>query len=232
MVESTPTPAPGNGGKNPRKRSKDSVPKADSNFGTTVADVNTAWIENPHITLVYITQAEFGAKAVLYNDTLEDRKGTGSTRPSMTSDLKEVEKKIDDGIDYIKRYLASDFGKNATVHYAKFGIEKVGNGYQLPRDRDKRKDALKLIIPGLQGQGYNTKEYGKNYFTPLIASFNTLYGSTKTTDGSVSGLVSDKNQLKKDLTKVLKSLLKVLEGNYPDTFKAVWRKWGFQKEKY
>ncbi len=232
MADPTSPEATGGTPAKTKKAPKSHVPKADADFSTTTSDVSVAWEANPQITLVWITQPEFKAKAALYSTTLGERKGTGSGRSGVTSDLKEIDKKLDVGIDYIKRYLSGDFGKNATAQYAKFGIEKTGSTYILPKDRDKRKEALKLLLPAINTQGYNAKEYGKAYFTPLIASFNTLYGTAKTTDSSVSGLVSDKNELKKDLTKALRCLIKVLDGNYPDTFKATLRKWGFQKEKY
>lgn len=232
MAESSSTPGAGSNAPKPRKASRPSVPKADSDFGTTVTDVSKAWEQNPQITLVYTTQAEFSAKANLYITTLDERMGTGSNRPGTTSSLKETDRKLDDGIDWIKRYLSADFGKQASAHYAKFGIEKEGSNYRLPRDRDKRKNAIKLILPAIQAQGYNSKLYGKAYFTQLIADFNAQFDTAKSTDGDVAGLVSDKNTIKSDLSKVLRSLLRVLEGNYPDTWKSVIRKWGFQKEKY
>lgn len=232
MAESNSTPSEDSGMPKAKKVSKSSVPKADADFSTTVTDVATAWAANPQIALIWITQADFQTKATLYTTTLGQRKGSGSQRPGVTSDLKEVDKKLDEGIDRVKRYLSGDFGKSASAQYAKFGIEKVGTGYKLPGDRDKRKEAIKLILPALTAQGYDAKEFGQAYFAPLIASFNALYGNAKTTDSDVSSLVSDKNTLKADLTKVLKSLIKVLDGNYPDTFKGVLRKWGFQKEKY
>lgn len=232
MPDSNSPAAPGSNPAKAKKAPKSNVPKADANFSTTVTDVNTAWVANPHITLAWLTQAEFAAKASLYSTTLGERKGTGAQRPAVTSDLKIIDKKLDEGIDWIKSYLGGDFGKNATAQYAKFGIEKVGSHYKLPVDRDKRQKALALVLPALAAQGYNGKEFGKAYFTPLITNFNNVYGNAKTTDSNVSGLVSDKNVLKAELTKALKCLIKVLEGNYPDTFKATLRKWGFQKEKY
>jgi hypothetical protein len=53
-----------------------------------------------------------------------------------------------------------------------------------------------------------------------------------TTDGQVAIKVGDKNELKTYLKKVLNALMLVIKGNYPDTYKAELRDWGFQKEKY
>jgi len=208
------------------------VLKADADFSTTVSDVATSWEENPDLTLRWTTQADFKAKAALYDTTLGERIETGSKRPSVTSDLKDTDDKLEEGIEYIKRYLASKFGNKASVHYAKFGIVKVGNGYVLPKDRDKRKKAIELILPALAAEGFNNEAFGQAYFTPLISNFNNQAGTAKTTDKNVSGLVSDKNTLKIQITKVLKALIKIIEGNFPDTYKAELRKWGFQKEKY
>ena len=40
-----------------------------------------------------------------------------------------------------------------------------------------------------------------------------------------------KNKLK-ELNKTLRALINLIKANYPDTYKAELRTWGFQKEKY
>ena len=199
-----------NGSENPKKKSsaKPRVPKGDDNLSTTTGTVSKKWLATPAITMLWKTSAKFALEA-------------------------EAFIKLDEGIEFIKSYLVSEFGKaNAGAYFSKFGIEKVGTGYRLPNDRDKRKNALKLLVPAIVAQGFEAKPYGKAYFEPLVTDFNSLATDASDSDGGVSSLVGNKNAQKAEVLLVLKSLIKIIEGNYPKTYKSVLREWGFQKEKY
>ena len=65
----------------------------------------------------------------------------------------------------------------------------------------------------------------------LKHKFSLLTQATAT-DGTVSIKVSSKNVLKDRVKKTMNCLISVIRGNYPDTYKAELRAWGFQKEKY
>jgi hypothetical protein len=69
-------------------------------------------------------------------------------------------------------------------------------------------------------------------FGPTQTRFNAALTAANTTDSTVSTKVGSKNVLRTQIRNVLHSLLLVLEGNYPDTFEAEKRAWGFQKEDY
>ena len=224
-----------NGSENPKKKSsaKPRVPKGDDNLSTTTGTVSKKWLATPAITMLWKTSAEFALEAEAFINVLDERNLKGSDRPSVTKDLKTINKKLDEGIEFIKSYLVSEFGKaNAGAYFSKFGIEKVGTGYRLPNDRDKRKNALKLLVPAIVAQGFEAKPYGKAYFEPLVTDFNSLATDASDSDGGVSSLVGNKNAQKAEVLLVLKSLIKIIEGNYPKTYKSVLREWGFQKEKY
>jgi hypothetical protein len=51
-------------------------------------------------------------------------------------------------------------------------------------------------------------------------------------DGQVSTKVGSKNLLKEELEMVLNSLIHLIKANYPDSYEAELRNWGFQKNKY
>lgn len=85
---------------------------------------------------------------------------------------------------------------------------------------------------GLIEHGFDGKEYGAAFWTPIQTQYATLLGQATATDGTVSTKVSSKNSLKDTLKKTMNCLISVIKGNYPDTYKAELRAWGFQKEKY
>jgi hypothetical protein len=81
-------------------------------------------------------------------------------------------------------------------------------------------------------EGFDTQKYGLAFWTEISTRYNDFLALSTATDGTVSSGVSNKNQLKKDLKKALNSLVLVIKGNFPDTYQAELRSWGFQKEKY
>jgi hypothetical protein len=50
--------------------------------------------------------------------------------------------------------------------------------------------------------------------------------------GQVSKSVSQKDTAKLELRKVLQAVVYALKANFPDTFEAELRAWGFRKESY
>ncbi|WP_310558200.1 hypothetical protein [Flavobacterium sp.] len=215
-----------------KPRTKGNVPAADANFGTVITDVATKWTASPKITLIWTTPAKFSIAATSYNQELSKRNDVGRSRPQITLRLKQLDASIDSSLTYVKGYLLELYKDAATSYYASFGIEHQTNKYIFPRDRNKRAESLRLMVTAINANGLGAKEFGTAFWTGIKAEYDTLLGKAITTDGAVATKVSSKNELKKELQKTLNSLIKVLQGNYPDTYKAELRSWGFQKEKY
>lgn len=227
-MEDQTTPPAGNA----TPSSTGNVPAADADFATVVKDVATKWTATPAITLLWTTAVVFSAKATEFNTELSKRKSIGNSRPQVTARLKQLDTTIDGSLTYVKNYLFEKYKDAATSYYPSFGIEHKTNKYIFPTDRDKRADALELMIEGINANGLNAKEFGTAFWTGIKTEYDMLMVNASTTDGKVSDKVSTKNELKKDLKKALNSLIFIIKGNYPDTYKAELRSWGFQKEKY
>jgi hypothetical protein len=211
---------------------KGNVPIADANFGTVITDVATKWTANPKITLIWTTPAKFTEAATAFNQELSKRNDVGRSRPQITLRLKQLDANIDSSLTYVKGYLLELYKEAATSHYPSFGIDYKPGKYVFPKDRNKRSESLRLMVAAIDANGLDAKEFGTAFWTGIKTEYDTLLGKATATDGTVSDKVSTKNELKKELQKTLNSLIKVLQGNYPDTYKAELRSWGFQKEKY
>lgn len=218
---------------NAKPATKGNVPAADIDFGKVATDVALAWVAKPAIALVFTTAAAFSTSATAYNAALLGRKQAGSTRPQITQALIGLDKQIDDALSYVKGYIVEKYKKAAaTSYYSAFGIEYKTNKYVFPKDRNSRLVALDLMQKGLVDNAFGTKEFGTAFWTGIKTQYATLLTQASTMDGTVSTKVSSKNTLKDGLKKTMNSLILVLKGNYPDTYKAELRAWGFQKEKY
>jgi hypothetical protein len=227
-MEDETTPTVGNS----KPTTKRNVPAADADFGTVVTNVATKWTTTPLITLLWTTPAAFSTKATDFNIELGKRNDIGSSRPQITARLKQLDASIDGALPYVKSYLLELYKDAATSYYPSFGIVYQINKYVIPKDRNKRSNAINLMINAIHINGLDAKEFGTTFWTDIKTEYNSLLGNATTTDGKVSTKVSTKNELKKELQKALNSLIYVIKGNYPDTYKAELRSWGFQKEKY
>jgi hypothetical protein len=223
------TTLPNEGAKPTRKRN---VPVADINFGAVTTDVATKWKASPKITLIWTTSSEFATKSIAYNQELSNRNTVGSSRPQITKKLQQLDVTIDSSLTYIKGYLLELYKEAATSYYPSFGIEYKPGKHVFPKDRNKRSESLRLMVAAIAANGLGAKEFGTAFWTGIKTEYDTLLGKATATDGTVSTKVSSKNELKKELKKTLNSLIMLIQGNYPDTYKAELRSWGFQKEKY
>jgi hypothetical protein len=209
------------------------VPVADINFGNVITTVSEKWAASSWLTLKWLTVAQFQADATNYNDTLSSRLSKGTTRPQITQTLETLEKTMDTHLSYVKGYITDKYKKESdTSYFAAFGIEYKNNRYLLPADKNKRSEALKLMVRALTTHGFEDKEFGLAFWTSLKEQYALLVKQASETDGQVSVKVGDKNILKKNLNKGLNAIIYTLKANYPDTYKQELRDWGFQKEKY
>lgn len=222
------------GGKKPN--SKSNIPTGDMDFGTVANDAMEMWKIENWLTLKYITQAEAQGKVNLYNSIIDNRKDDGGDRPQYTVALKTVNGEIDGSIKYIKGYLQEEHGEEGKEvvqsYYPAFGIVKVGDAFEIPKDASSRKVALSLMLTAIKDNNFEDRKYGLPFWTDLKTRYDGLVQTSRALDGTISDNVGDKNVLKEELHEVLISLINVITGNYPKTYHEQLRKWGFQKEKY
>jgi hypothetical protein len=208
------------------------IPRKDADVNTLGISVYTAWKLNPDIGLIWMTPAGHETNVKAFAATLTDRNSAGGGRSEITQKLKNKDASINKGVAAVKNLLVNKYEIYAPSNYAQFGIEHVRNNYIIPRDRNKRRAALPLMIAAIAAHGFADEKYGTAYWQPIKDSYETLLDQALNVDGSVSTKVSAKNQLRKTIIKTHNALINVLRGNYPDTYPAVIREWGFQKEKY
>jgi hypothetical protein len=229
-----PDAAPGTGGEdNGKPTSTRIIPQADVDFMDLAKNVATNWLANPAITLIWKTPADFQKEVNNYEVELTSRKSTGSLLPGQVLTLKQMDKQINDAVKDVKIYIQRKFKKaNAEAQYARYGITREYKTFIISRDRNNRRDALKLMIAAIEADGFGAEEYGTAFWTDMQTNYSAAINAAGTTAGDVSIKVAGKNRLKKDIKTVLSSLLLVLKGNYPETYPGIYRDWGWQKERF
>lgn len=209
------------------------VPQKEADLLSLATQVSTQWQATPAITLVWMTATNFASIVNSYNTNLNARIAVGSERVAKTRTLQNINVSIDKAVSEVKIYIAKKFKKdNAIAQYARYGLVNERNSYTLPRDNDKRKLALPLMLAAITADGFGNEDCGTTFWTNIINAFNTAHNSSAITSKNISSKVGAKNTDMAQIRKVLSSLLKVLEANYPDTFETTLRTWGFIKESY
>ena len=217
----------------PKKVSRKSkLPSKDNDFGSLCMKVSDTWKAQPTLTLLYVTQAQFEAKATTFNTTLAARQKAGGDQSPLAQLLRNSDMSIDKAISGVKGYLKEKYEGDAQSYYSLFGIEKTGATYKLPFDREKRKDLLDIIVNAIDNEGFATKKYGTAFWTQMKTDYLAQYKKASLTDGAVSSNVGNKNTLKEELREVLDSIINLIKANYPKTWEAELRNWGYQKENY
>ena len=216
-----------------KKRSKGITPAADINMKGLSANVLSVWKQKPDISLLWTNSAKYEVTVTAFANSLNQRVTTGSGRAAVTNELKTLDKIIINSTSYLKNYLKEKYGKDSyTAYFPQFGIVQEGKVYMYPSDRNKRLAALQLTVKSIVDNGFKDNKYGQAYWQDILTRYEAAIKLSVTTDGSVSGLVSTKNEARKQIQKTLNALIHIIKGNYPDTYASVLREWGFQKEKY
>jgi hypothetical protein len=209
------------------------VPTKQADIITLADAIVKKWSSTPEIKLIWIKSTEFATMAQEFKSSLTQRIDAGSGRQSKTKLLQNLDKEINKMVENLKIGVLNKFGKeNGKSYYSEFGIVKVSNGFKIPFDRNQRQQSLDTLIKGLEKHQIVVAEYPLALIKDMQAQFNTLMDEAKQIDSNVASGVSNKNELLKQITKVINALIYIIRGNYPDTYKAELRTWGFQKEKY
>lgn len=227
------TPSNGGGGEDDKTKKTKALPDRDIELMDVSKNVSVSWIANPQITLLWKNSAEFEKEVQSYAENLVDRIDTSTHRPAVTRALVQQDKQIDEGVIEVKIYIAKKFKKaNAPAQYARYGIVKVGDTYKMSLDRNQRKAALGLMVKAIAEDGFGEEEYGSNFWKAIQADYTASVDAAGANAGTVSEKVATKKVQKRGIRKVLKALRRALEANYPDTYREMLRKWGWQKERY
>ena len=208
------------------------IPNSNADIAALGLRVATAWANYPTITLEWITQVDAATLATNYkNIILQTSQTKGSGRDKVRK-LQVLDKLINDNIYRLKMLIDVEYGKSQLAsHYADFGIEKYNKGYKLPYDRDKRLEALRLLVSSLATAPFQANVYGEAYWQDILTQYDAAKTALESEVGKVSEDVVDKKILREQVLKLLRSMKSIIQGNFPDTSSAVLREFGYLDER-
>ena len=216
-----------------RTKKTPTIPNSQIVLSGVANSASDEWKVNTDFTLRYMSCNAFADMAAQFHAGINNALAIKAALKPLEQGIKDLNKKIMEGLPNIKNYLTEKYGKDgALAYYQEFGIVKEGTAYILPAMQEKRDDSLVMMLKGINAEGFNAVKYGKEYWQPISNRYSVLLKQSNDFTRNLSKEVSDKKVRAKSIKRVLNSLIYLIKANYPDTYKAEMRKWGFLKEKY
>ena len=216
-----------------KKATVSNIPNAEADFINVARSVAAKWKTTTNLSLMWTTAAKFEATVDAFEDSFSARAHAKGQRSIATANLRKVNSEINAAAQYVKNYLADEYGKAAAPsHYTSFGIAKVNKAYVLPVDNDNRLQALKQLTNAVGTSTFATKKYGKDFWQDILTRFDAAKAVAAATDSTSSQHVGAKREQRPIIRQTLNSLVLLLKANYPSSWREELRAWGFQKEKY
>lgn len=231
--QATPAPAADDKPVNPKLL----IPTNDGTLAEVARLVAAAWGLETWFTLRWKTQAEFAKLAGEFSTSLTAKRSAATSRTPQSQRLQELDDEMDHALRILKNYINEDSGYSKAKTDARlpgFGlVARKGGTLLLSTDRDQRLVALRdLLLPAVAAAPFAGRDHGTTFWQTRYDEYKELLGKTDGLAGKVSKSVSRKDKAKLELRKVLQAVVYALKANYPDTFEAELRAWGFRKESY
>lgn len=192
-----------------------------------------AWQDSELPALLWLSKADLTTQATIFAQGRDAADTAGDQRSPQAARLKVLDKRLDAHLRYVKSYLAEAHDDDqGRAHYPEFGIVREGKTFRLPKARPERMKALSKLLDALKAHKLDNNKFGVSFWQPLATEYTALVAASTDTRGERSAKVSVKDQGGQAVRKALRALIHHIKANYPDTFEAQLRGFGFQKESY
>lgn len=219
-------PAPGP----TKKPAKVTLPVGQTELATLAEAAATAWQASALPALLWCAKADLGKMAAAYRASLGTADAAGDSLSPTAQRLRELDQTLETSLKYVKNYLVEAFGPaGAKAHYDEFGLGPKG---RLPTARPARVLSVGKLLAGLQAHQLAANKYGTAYWQPLADEYARLVQASSATRQAAAGEVGAKNSQEKPLRKVLRALRLSIRANFPDTYAAELRRFGFLSESF
>jgi hypothetical protein len=213
------------------------IPKKDGPLAEVGRLVAEAWGTETWFALRWKTQADFAKLAAEFGAAITGKRSAAAARTPQSQRLQELDDQFDEGLRILKKYINEDSGYDKARTDARlpgFGlIMRKSGGFAFSEDRNERLVALRdMLLPAVAAAPFAGRDYGTGFWQTRFDEYKKLLEKTGGLAGQVSKSVSQKDTAKLELRRVLQAVVYALKANFPDTFEAELRSWGFRKESY
>ncbi|MDO7875179.1 hypothetical protein Q5H93_10590 [Hymenobacter sp. ASUV-10] len=224
----------------PKSRAKSYLPEGQvalAALGLAVAPKYAADVAAlPGFGLIWTKPDDLSALAT---DTHAKVGEAGSTQANRTPNAEAIDKldaEIMQRLGNVRNYLEGAYeDENDEIvrgYLAQLGFKLQYGSYMFPRGQDDRLAALDQLLLGLVKHGIGGKKYGLAYWTDMRQRYSQALTTAGNDSGTVSTVVDRKNELLDQLREILTGIYYLLRAQFPKSWKAKLRAYGFQEEGY
>lgn len=213
------------------KRYRDQLPLTETRLSQLALTVARHWQDAELPALLWLSKADLLAQAEAYEQHCQDADAAGDGQTPRASRLRTLDKELNAALKHVKNYLKEAYGwETARGYLPAFGISTAR--YTLPTRRVERVVALTKLLGALTEHGLADRKYGTAYWQPLCTEYAALVEVSLDSAGQRSGKVGAKVRQERQLRQALRALIHHIKANYPTSYQAQLRLFGFQKESY
>ncbi|MBC7449492.1 MAG: hypothetical protein H7330_15685 [Hymenobacteraceae bacterium] len=219
---------------NPKKL----IPQSDASLFDVGSGVEARWTAVPALTLLWLTRAAYSTALADFGTNLTEKRRVAAERSPGVERLVELDDVAEDALPFLRGYIDEEAGSKTKgkAQYTAHGLEQKGKRYRWAIDRNERVKGVQMLLAklgtGASALPYANRKYGAAFWQAWLAEYKPLVEKSGADAGTVSHKVSRKDEAKKTVRKALQAIIFLLKANYPDTFEAELRQWGFRKESY
>lgn len=228
----TPAAPGAQGSPKPQKgTTKDVIPAGELELATLGLAAADAWDASPLPALLWCGKAQLRTAAGAFKasigtaDVADDDLGPAALR------LNELDQQIESSLKFVRNYLTEEHGakKAAKAYYDAFGLTPAG---KLRAGRPARAEDLTKLVKALKTSGYDKGKYGTAFWQPILVEYAPLAKTSSDTRSASATKTGTKNTQEAPLRRMLRALRQHIKTNFPDTYAAEWRGFGYLKESY
>ena len=226
---STGAPLPG---KTPKEPSgTPSLPAGEIELATLGLKAADSWDASPLLALLWCSKAQLRTAAVAFKASIKTADAAGTGLSPTAQRLGELDLEMDQSLKFVRNHLIEAHGtkQKAQAYYKDFGLKTSG---KLRTARPARAEDLAKLVAALKNSDYDEGKYGTAFWEKLMDEYKPLATSSSDTRGESAKAAGSKNLLEEPVRKMLRALRQHIKTNFPDSYAAEWRSFGYLKESY
>lgn len=214
-----------------KKKVKDVIPFGELELATLGLAAADAWDASPLPALLWCSKAQLRTAAVAFKASVGTAATAGQELSPAAARLAELDQLLDSSLKFVRNYLIEthETKAKAKAYYASFGLTPGG---KLRPARPARVEDLTRLVAALKASDYDKAKYGTAFWQPLLKEYAPLVETSASSRSDTSVQAGAKNTQEKPLRKMLRALRQHVKTNFPDTYAAEWRSFGYLKESY
>lgn len=228
----TPATPGATGSPTPKKgKTKDAIPGGETELATLALAAAAAWEASPLPALLWCGKANLRETAVAFQASIGKADVADDALSPAAARLAGLDTTINKSLKFVRNFLIEehDTKAGAKAYYDAFGLTPAG---ELRAARPARAEDLAKLVKALKDSGYDKGKYGTAFWQAILTEYAPLATVSSNTRSDSAVDTGTKNTHEEALRPMLRALRQHIKTNFPASYAAEWRHFGFLKESY